>query len=615
MTRVTNWWSGDYDQNRAINDLDEELAAERAARRQQTRRLHETRQHLDKGLKQVDTKLAGVSERIETVLNWTELRFQLLEFDEYQARKEIRKTFRALAEDRPALPPVFADVPGYWLPPAAAAVLPLVLRDRGASSTGAAPSLPFADLKSGFATASERDAVRAELFNLAVGRSFDQPALIDAAVLRLLGEPADLGLAEPGQVAAGWRTLWKQAVLGDFGPAAADQLRDAVRARFDSAANDPETLDEDELEAWDRAIATFGSEDGDPLPRAEAYEALAAHLAFEPGPAADPSDGLADNAAVDLAGGGTGGTTGVLLDLPAEHTAPGAAVLDISTSDSSTSVAASSGGTVLSGTALSGTASSSTVSSGTPSSSAAPNPAERPRDDRAWHRYLQELIEEPSPAELPLVRDMEALELADADDGESRTRPSWTRPVGTVAELLRRDLFDPEGPVPLRRLALELAGPLLRSRLAAPEPPAAPAVVTVKRRSLAVAVTAEGHDEQQAAAVEARIAGPAETAPSKLLPGSITVSLLLLALIMVFAGQWVAAVFFAGVALIPVWWFRGRVADHVKDRQRREDQRADLHAALLRARDEAAARDERNAERRAADAKARTRLLDALGGA
>jgi hypothetical protein len=207
MARVSQWnWTDftqEWSQTSAINEIDEELAAERQARHRQARRFEDDQKQFKQ---QVDSKLDSVAERIEAVLDWTELRFQQVEFDEYQARKAIRNMVRAIAEGRRPLMHGFEDVPGYWLPSAAAGVLPLVLRDRvpGQRTAGNA----FADLKSGLEHARERDAVRTELFSLAVGRCFDQPAFIDAAVLRLLSEPADLGVVEPGQVARGWRTLW-----------------------------------------------------------------------------------------------------------------------------------------------------------------------------------------------------------------------------------------------------------------------------------------------------------------------------------------------------------------------------------------------------------------------
>ena len=123
MARVSQWnWSDftqEWSQTSAINELDEELAAERRARYRQTRQLEAAHDAFKDGLKQVDSKVESVSDRIEAVLDWTELRFQQVEFDEYQARKDIRNTVRALAEGRPARSPDFEDAPGYWLPPAA----------------------------------------------------------------------------------------------------------------------------------------------------------------------------------------------------------------------------------------------------------------------------------------------------------------------------------------------------------------------------------------------------------------------------------------------------------------------------------------------------------------
>src|SRR5699024_9556422 len=114
----------------------------------------------------------------------------------------------------------------YWLPPAAVALLRLVARDGAASG-------PFADLGASLELARERDPVRSELFTLAVALCFDQPAFVDAAALRLLGEPTDLGLTEPGEVADGWRTLWEHAALGRFGAGGHGLVRERLAARFD----------------------------------------------------------------------------------------------------------------------------------------------------------------------------------------------------------------------------------------------------------------------------------------------------------------------------------------------------------------------------------------------
>jgi hypothetical protein len=51
--------------------------------------------------------------------------------------------------------------------------------------------------------------------------------------------------------------------------------------------------------------------------------------------------------------------------------------------------------------------------------------AEAPEPDERWRLYLQELIEEPSPAELPLVQAMEELHLP---DDELQRPPPASRP-------------------------------------------------------------------------------------------------------------------------------------------------------------------------------------------
>ncbi|KPC73407.1 hypothetical protein ADL26_13550, partial [Thermoactinomyces vulgaris] len=63
------------------------------------------------------------------------------------------------------------------------------------------------------------------------------------------------------------------------------------------------------------------------------------------------------------------------------------------------------------------------------------------RDDTAWRSYLQELIEEPSTAELPLVRQM--ADLDPSSEGREGDLRSWADPAGELADLVRRDLFDP----------------------------------------------------------------------------------------------------------------------------------------------------------------------------
>jgi hypothetical protein len=556
MARVSQWnWSDftqEWSQTQAINELDDELAAERSARRRQ---LEAAQHRFKQDLKQVDSKLDSVSERIEAVLDWTELRFQQVEFDEYQARKEIRNTVRALAEGRAPLLRGFQDVPGYWLPSAAAAVLPLVLRDRVPVQRTA--DNQFADLQTGLETARERDAVRTELFSLAVGRCFDQPAFIDAAVLRLLTEPADLGLAEPGQVAWGWRTIWEHAALGTFGPAAEAQLASLLRERFD-----PEALDAEALAAWDDAITRFGANDSHQPTREEALAAVAAHFAEQPAAADRPEHGS---------------TTGEPLlgaSAPAESVTP------------------------------TGEIDSDSAATGDPS------PA---RDDTAWRRYLQELIEEPSAAELPLVQQMAELDPSPAGRENDR---SWTAPAGTIAELVRRDLFDPATPIPLRRIALGLAAPILRARfdhLEASLGTTETVTVSVRRRGELIQVTKDGHDPEQFAAVERRVDEAfASPEPSKPLTIGFASVLGLLGVSMLVIGQWFAAVLFAVGVVIPLWKYRSDAVKAKKGNERRDDQLAEIRAALLRAREDAEDQERAETERGIAARRALAGLRAAL---
>jgi hypothetical protein len=275
MTRISTsdwYWGGDWAQNRAINELDAAIYQQRQA---QQRGLQQTRREFTRGLERVDSRLSSVSERIDALIQWTELRFQLLEFDEHAARRAVRAAFRALAAGAPAPVPDLDDVPGYWLPPAAVPLLRLIVRD-------AAPSrgiTAFADLNASLELARERDAVRAELFSLAAGLCFDQPAFVDAAAMRLLAEPAGLGVAPPGAVAGAWRVLWEDAASDRFGPAARSQLVDRLGVLFDEAA-----IDDDELKAWDAAVLAFadGADRADgPAGRTTAFDRLREHLAAD----------------------------------------------------------------------------------------------------------------------------------------------------------------------------------------------------------------------------------------------------------------------------------------------------------------------------------------------
>lgn len=618
----------DKRQEHAIRELAEQ---QRRAARNADRRQRDERKELEG---RIDESSSRLSSRIDVVLRWTELRFQQVEFDEYQARREIRNTVRALAAGRQPLARGFEDVPGYWLPSAAAAVLPLVLRDRVPAQRTAGNA--FADLKSGLEHARERDAVRTELFSLAVGRCFDQPAFIDAAVLRLLSEPADLGVVEPGQVARGWRTLWEQAAQGAFGPGAESQIAALLRERFDPAA-----IDEEALATWEEAIEGFGAT------RAEAIAALEAHLTAKPraedrggeDATADPqSDATAPEAPAAALSGSLGSTaeSGALrLGVPVPSSEAPNAPSGSLENDALLGSTAESGAPRLGGSApgsespaapsgsfgndaLLGT----TAETGAPrlgvstpiSEAPAAETREPLRDDTAWRSYLQELIEEPSAAELPLVRQMAELDpTPQGREGDSR---SWSAPAGTLAELIRRDLFDPETPIPLRRIALGLATPILRSRLDRAEASIGTTekvTVSVRRRGEYIAVTRDGHDPEQFEAVERRIDEAFHAAePSKPLAVAIAAALGALSVLTLVFGQWFLAVLFALAVLIPIWKFRSDAAKARKHYHRRDEQLAEVRAALVRARKDAERQEREDTERGLATRRAIKRLRESL---
>jgi hypothetical protein len=579
---MQTWYWTDSGRERA-----QEAAIEQ--QRARTRRLERERRAAEAELDQrISSTAARMDSRLDTLFRWTELRFQQVEFDEYQARKEIRNTVRALAEGREPVLRGFEDVPGYWLPSAAAAVLPLVLRDRAPRQRSAGNA--FADFKTGLEAARERDAVRTELFSLAIGRCFAQPALIDAAALRLLSEPADLGAAEPGQTARAWRTLWEQAAMGEFGPGAEAQIASLLSERFD-----PDALDDEALAAWDEAIAQFSAIDKQRPTQLEALTALHAHLTATPE--------RNTRAEADAASGSP-------LDDSILTAAPAGAL----------STAEAAGAPITTGTAALTRPLGTDAALDDPTSAVEAGNGEpaldesTDRDDTAWRSYLQELIEEPSTAELPLVRQM--AELDPSSEGREGDRRSWADPAGELADLVRRDLFDPGTPIPLRRIALGLAAPVLRERLdrieAALDTTEKP-TVTVRRRGELIAVTSDGHDPEQLAVVERRIDQAFDTAgPSKPLTVSIAAGLVLVGLFMLIPGQWFATAIFVLAALFPIAMYRRDTAKAAQQRARRDEQLADARAALAKARNDAELKEREAAEQAVAVRAALTRLRESL---
>ncbi|MFC4372710.1 hypothetical protein ACFO5K_01250 [Nocardia halotolerans] len=508
MSRVSPWLTGIVGQSRAINDLDAALLSEQDARRRQARALATVQAEVQSSIDQVDSRVGAVGDQLGAVLDWTEFRIQLLEFEEYQARTRIRKVFRALAQGGPARLPDVEDVPGYWLPPAAKAVLSGVL-PRNENDTDALDGDRVLE------QARERDPIRADLLVVAAGVSFGGSALLHAAVSRLLTGPVGLGHNGSG-VAQGWRSLWVGVALGGFGPVAAEVLSARLADLFGAAATDAA-----ELAAWDRAIKTFGST-GDSTP-AEALIALRNHLVV----AQDDTEPVA------------------IQDVP------------------------------------------------------------------SWDTYLRELLEEPSPAEHSLLREMEQLPLPAAKG--RRSEPSWGTDAATVVALVRADLFDPDAPIPLRRLALESATPLLRAQLAGILIAPGPVVTVVKRHGTAIEVTGDAYDPERLAAVERMIVltNPV-THPSK--PGSTAVcaGLAAAALLLVAFGYWIPTLLFALMAPVPVWKYRDDCRTTEAALARRNSRLAEVRAELTKACERNVAAYRHRTEEYRAAREALEHLLEAL---
>lgn len=168
----------------------------------------------------------------------------------------------------------------------------------------------------------------------------------------------------------------------------------------------------------------------------------------------------------------------------------------------------------------------------------------------------------------------------------------------------------------MRRLALDLAAPLLRDRLDRLEAAIGTtqqAVVTVRRRGELIAVTSDGHDPEQLAAVERRIHQAFPTAgPSKTLTVSIAAALALVGLLMLIPGQWFVTVIFVLAALIPIGVHRRDTAKAARQAVRRDEQLADARAALVKARNDAQREEREAAEQADAVRAALTRLRESL---
>lgn len=173
--------------------------------------------------RRVAKDLEALSNRVDEFIEYTDLRFALQKFQDISAvRSNIERRFQSLAQGEAIAVPSLEDINGYWMPPAAHAVLCDLCDD--------APSVA----QSALDTARMRDRMRTELFLLSAGTSFERQHLCEPAAMALLRMPMALGESAAENpdttVAAAWRLLWVRVAGGEFGTQAHEMLRARLAA-------------------------------------------------------------------------------------------------------------------------------------------------------------------------------------------------------------------------------------------------------------------------------------------------------------------------------------------------------------------------------------------------
>lgn len=230
MTLNSGWWDRpdtlhDRRQNEAIESLQSSVLAQSSRARRQAER---NRQATNR----VAAEVARVEERLENLIELTDLRFRLMDHHETnRVRNELDRRLSMLSRGGHVPTEPLDDIPGYWLPPAANLVL-----ETFAGRT---------DVTSFLELARERDRVRTDLFLLAAGIGFEVQTLSQRVVVGLLHQPVspdlvDGTLAMDTAISVTWRQLWTDTAKGAFG----DQARELLQRRLTPAVSDLELADE-----------------------------------------------------------------------------------------------------------------------------------------------------------------------------------------------------------------------------------------------------------------------------------------------------------------------------------------------------------------------------------
>ena len=232
MSLNHGWWDGphsyhDQRQNAAIEQLRVSLRAQSSSVRRQAER---NRQATDR----LAASLVRLEERLDDVIELTDLRFQLLDHHETnRVRNELNRRLSVLSRGGTVPVDPLDDIPGYWLPPAANLILATFCGNGGL------------DLDRELELGRERDRVRTDLFVLASGVGFEVRELSQRVVVGLLNQPVhpdvvDNTLQLDTAINRTWRQLWVDTAAGGFG----DRAHDVLRQRLAAAVDDLEIANE-----------------------------------------------------------------------------------------------------------------------------------------------------------------------------------------------------------------------------------------------------------------------------------------------------------------------------------------------------------------------------------
>jgi len=235
---VSDWWAGDYTQNRRIRELRDDLADAQFAASRQSSAL---RRELSSLRGNLEAKIDRLAVAFDHFVELSDLREELATYaTEAMVRRRARHLVLGLAEraSDPSIPPPPAlaidDVPSYWLVPAIEALAALVREDTAAVDRAAAE-------------AAARDRHRTAVF-LTLG-------------LTVAGEPTratpwieDAFAALGASTTSLQRQLWRQGLAGSYGKTG----REVVVRRIDDfvTALDPEQV-RAMAEPWRQALPAF----------------------------------------------------------------------------------------------------------------------------------------------------------------------------------------------------------------------------------------------------------------------------------------------------------------------------------------------------------------------